>query len=120
MASVVVNIISTANNSGFTKATRSLTKLTAAATAVTAATGVAGGAVGALGVGLAGVGALATPALAAVVVGMDGIKKAAEGAKPGSVLARLRQARMRRVGWIEITPSAAKARIFAQNTGLPI
>ena len=45
---------------------------------------------------------------------------AAESAKPGSALARLRQARMRRVGWIEITPSAAKARIFAQNTGLPI
>ena len=80
MATVFVNIISKANNSGITKATRSITKVTAAATAVTAAASVAGGAVGALGVGLAGVGALATPAFAAIKLGMDGIKQAANAA----------------------------------------
>lgn len=81
MASVLVNIISRADDSGFTKATRSMVKMSAAATAVSGAIGVAGGAVGALGVGLAGVGALATPALAAVALGMDGIKKAATTAR---------------------------------------
>ena len=81
---VIVNIISRADKSGFTKTTRALGSIAAKATAITAAVSVAGGAVGALGVGLAGVGALATPALAAVVLGMDGIKKAAEGAKPAA------------------------------------
>ncbi len=77
MASVIVNVISRADNSGFARASRGLAKITALAGAATVGAAGAAQAVGAVAVAGASVGALALPALGAVVAGLDGIKKAA-------------------------------------------
>ncbi len=81
-STVVVNIISRANDSGFAKASRSLAKFTGLAAAAAPATAAAAQAVGALAIAGASVGLLAVPALGAVLAGMDGIKKAAATAAP--------------------------------------
>ncbi|WP_069160082.1 hypothetical protein [Nocardia altamirensis] len=77
--------------------------------ALTSAIGFAVGAVGNLGVGLVGLGLLAAPALAAVKVGMEGIKQAAQTAAPA--LARLREA-------VSATFAREMAPAFAQLSGL--
>lgn len=82
MASVIVNIISKANDSGFAKASRSLAKFSTLAAAAAPAAAGAAQAVVALGAAGASVGLLAAPALGAVMAGMDGIKAAAKTAAP--------------------------------------
>ena len=81
MASVVVNIISRADNSGFARASKAMTKLTAATAALAPATAAASQAVAVLATATASIGALAVPALAVVAAGFEGIKNAAKVAQ---------------------------------------
>lgn len=86
-----VRIVSDANNRGFKKAANAVSTFSkkavvagAKATAITGAVAALGGVVGNLGIGIAAAGAVALPALGALLVGMDGIKKAAEEAAPAA------------------------------------
>jgi len=90
-AILAVRIVSDADARGFKKAAREVSnfskKAAAAgvkATAITGAVAALGGVVGNLAIGVAAAGAVALPALAALAIGFDGIKKAAEEAAPAA------------------------------------
>ncbi|MFW0784503.1 hypothetical protein AAFP35_08260 [Gordonia sp. CPCC 206044] len=74
--------LSAVNELAPVRVVNSLARMATLATVATGAVAAAGGAVGALGIALAGAGALAAPALGAVILGLDGIKEAAKTISP--------------------------------------
>lgn len=89
-AMVSIRIVSDANTRGFRKAAdaagklgRNLAKFTAMSTGVAAAAAGLSGVVGSLGLGIVALGAVAGPALAPLLMGMEGIKSAAGNAAEG-------------------------------------
>ncbi|MFW0790105.1 hypothetical protein [Gordonia sp. CPCC 205333] len=82
MASVIVNILSRADNSGIAKASRAVSKLTAVTAAAAPAAAGAAQAVAAIGIAGASAAALALPALGAIMAGADGVKRAASTITP--------------------------------------
>lgn len=82
MASVFVNVISRADNSGFASASRSMAKIGALGSVAAVGAASAASAISAVAVAGASLGALALPALGAIAAGMDGIKEASKTALP--------------------------------------